>query len=88
MAQGWRPIALQQAGLYGATRSGPPYLVAAYFPVPEPSTRATSTWRRAPRLGSWRERAGDAEGVFVPLLTGRDRGDRWSSRDVRHMGRT
>jgi hypothetical protein len=34
---------LEQAGLYGATRSGPAYLAAAYFPVPEPPTRATST---------------------------------------------
>jgi hypothetical protein len=27
-------------------------------------------WLRAPRLGSWRERHGEAEGVFLPLLSG------------------
>jgi hypothetical protein len=40
--QGGSTGPLEQAGLYGATRSGPAYLAAAYFPVPEPPTRATS----------------------------------------------
>jgi hypothetical protein len=34
-------------------------------------------WLRAPRLGSWRERDGEAEGVFLPLLTGRRGVIRW-----------
>jgi hypothetical protein len=43
----------------------PTYLVPPTSPVPEPSTRATWIWRPAPRLGPWRERAGDGRGRLL-----------------------
>jgi hypothetical protein len=45
--------------------------VAAYFPIANPFTRLAP---RTPWLGSWREQAGEAKGVFVPLLSGRHGG--------------
>jgi hypothetical protein len=53
--------------LYDATHSGPPIS----WPPSSASPSLSRDWHRAPRLGSWRERAGEAEGVFLPLPTGR-----------------
>jgi hypothetical protein len=48
--QGGSTGPLEQAGLYGVTRSGPAYLVAAYFPAPSLPRERRRRWRRAPRL--------------------------------------
>jgi hypothetical protein len=61
--QGGSTGPLEQAGLYGAAQARP-ISRPPTFPAPLPRERRRR-WRRAPRLGSWRERTGIAEGTFV-----------------------
>jgi hypothetical protein len=67
---------LGQAGLYGATRSGPAYLAAAYFPRPRASHESDVDGGAGHRdWALWRERAGIAEGTFVRYPAAANWGD-------------